>query len=47
MSEEVECLRCGYKWTPLQGNIPKACASCKTYQWNKPFKRQRRKVSTK
>jgi len=33
------CKRCGYTWTPHsregQPNDPKACPSCKSYQWRK------------
>ncbi len=30
---KLECLRCGYKWTP-RVSIPAVCPSCKRRNWN-------------
>ncbi len=30
---KLECLRCGYKWTPRTPN-PVVCPSCKRRNWN-------------
>jgi len=37
----VTCTRCGYNWLP-RVKKPKACTFCKSYDWDKPFKRKRR-----
>jgi len=34
---QVECLRCGHRWTPTCG-IPKVCAKCHSAYWNTPRK---------
>lgn len=30
---ELECLKCGYKWTPRSPRTPKMCPSCKRRDW--------------
>jgi predicted Zn-ribbon and HTH transcriptional regulator len=30
---KLECLRCGYKWTP-RVSLPAVCPSCKRRNWN-------------
>jgi predicted Zn-ribbon and HTH transcriptional regulator len=32
--KEVQCKRCGHKWTPKVEN-PQSCPRCKRYDWNK------------
>lgn len=32
---ELECFKCGYKWTPRLPKPPKMCPSCKSRDWNK------------
>ena len=33
--KQLECIRCGYKWTPMSEN-PSVCPKCKSYAWNIP-----------
>lgn len=34
---EVECLKCGYRWTPYNPFVPPLrCANCGCYTWNEP-----------
>jgi hypothetical protein len=37
---EYQCAKCGYKWinrvNDKDGPIPKRCAKCKMYNWNRP-----------
>ena len=35
-----KCKQCGYEWTPRM-KIPKACPSCKRYDWNQPKKEEK------
>jgi len=32
---EIECKRCGYKWTPRKTEI-RICARCKSAYWDLP-----------
>ena len=40
---KLECLRCGNKWIPITKN-PKVCPRCKSYQWDMPRIREKRKT---
>lgn len=33
VAQQVECRRCGHKWTPRTAS-PKVCPRCKHYDWN-------------
>jgi predicted nucleic acid-binding Zn-ribbon protein len=33
-----KCLRCGVKFLPKQGRLPKACPACTTILWKQPVK---------
>lgn len=37
MDVKLRCLRCSHEWeSRLRGDrVPKACPSCKRYDWNK------------
>lgn len=32
---QLECKRCGHKWTPRQNNV-KICPKCKSPYWDTP-----------
>jgi predicted Zn-ribbon and HTH transcriptional regulator len=38
---ECKCLRCGHTWRSMIER-PRVCPRCKSYVWDKPFKRKRR-----
>ena len=43
--DQLECLRCGYKWFPRvshDGRVdePKTCPKCRSPYWNKPVERK-------
>ena len=32
--DELQCDRCGHRWKPRYGNLPKVCPECKRTDWN-------------
>jgi hypothetical protein len=34
------CQRCGHQWNPRIDSRPQCCPACKSYNWNKPRKRE-------
>jgi predicted Zn-ribbon and HTH transcriptional regulator len=35
-----KCKRCGHEWEGRNTTPPKACARCKSYQWQVPLKKK-------
>jgi len=33
---EFRCKRCGAGWRTRKAGVPKSCASCKSFYWDKP-----------
>lgn len=38
------CQKCGYAWFPKNYGTPKTCPRCKSYAWNRAYKRVPAKV---
>ncbi len=41
--KEVECLRCGWTWTPRVPEV-RTCARCRSVWWDTPPKENKSKV---